>query len=133
MSYISSWSIQLWEHKTHELVLVSIVMLQKWEKDADDKEGEEEEEGENVMSKADQLFLSDPSPIIGYACHSLTDWLTDCCLVNLIDVTLACKNANSKLVGVVTVADVDAEDNVGNSLLQIWELTFVAPYQFWWW
>ena len=23
-----------------------------------------------------------------------------------------------------TVADVDAEDNVGNSLLQIWELTF---------
>ena len=38
--------------------------------------------------------------------------------------TLACKNANSKLVGVVTVADVDAEDNVGNSLLQILELTF---------
>ena len=38
--------------------------------------------------------------------------------------TLACKNANSKLVEVVTVADVDAEDNVGNSLLQIWELTF---------
>ena len=38
-------------------------MLQKWEKDADDKEGEDEEkeeeekeEGENVMSKADQLF-----------------------------------------------------------------------------
>ena len=38
--------------------------------------------------------------------------------------TLACKNANSKLVEVVTVADVDTEDNVGNSLLQIWELTF---------
>ena len=38
--------------------------------------------------------------------------------------TLACKNANSKLVEVVTVADVDAEDNVGNSLLQIWELSF---------
>ena len=38
--------------------------------------------------------------------------------------TLACKNANSKLVEVVTVADVDAEDNVGNSLLQILELTF---------
>ena len=60
--------------------------------------------------------------------HSLTDSLTHslthCCLVNLIDVTLACKNANSKLVEVVTVADVDAEDNVGNSLLQIWELTF---------
>ena len=38
--------------------------------------------------------------------------------------TLACKNANSKLVEVVTIADVDAEDHVGNSLLQIWELTF---------
>ena len=25
---------------------------------------------------------------------------------------------------VVTVADVDAEDHVGNSLLQIWKLTF---------
>ena len=50
--------------------------------------------------------------------------LTDCCLVNLIDVDLACEDANSKLVEVVTVADVDAEDNVGNSLLQIWELTF---------
>ena len=38
--------------------------------------------------------------------------------------TLRCENANSKLVEVVTVADVDSEDHVGNSLLQIWELTF---------
>ena len=52
----------------------------------------------------------------------LTDSLTDCCLVNLIDVTLACEDANSKLVEVVTVAPVDAEDHVRNSLLQIWEL-----------
>ena len=37
--------------------------------------------------------------------------------------TLACEDANLKLK-VVTVADIDAEDNVGNSLLQIWELTF---------
>ena len=36
--------------------------------------------------------------------------------------TLAFEDANSKLVEVVTVADVDAEDHVGNSLL-IWELT----------
>ena len=35
--------------------------------------------------------------------------------------TLACEDANSKHVEVVTVAD---EDHVGNSLLQIWELTF---------
>ena len=33
-------------------------------------------------------------------------------------VTLACEDANSKLVEVVTVADVDDEDRIGNSLLQ---------------
>ena len=38
--------------------------------------------------------------------------------------TLACRGANIKLVDVVSVVDVDAEDNVGNSLLQIWELMF---------
>ena len=38
--------------------------------------------------------------------------------------TLACKDVNSKLVEVVTVANVNDEDRVGNSLLQIWELTF---------
>ena len=36
--------------------------------------------------------------------------------------TLACED--SKLVEVVNVADVDAEDNVGKSLEQIWELAF---------
>ena len=55
--------------------------------------------------------------------HSLTHSLTDSCLVNLVDVTLACEDANSKLAEVVTVADVDAEDHVGNNLL-IWELAF---------
>ena len=58
--------------------------------------------------RAENVFLSDPSPIIGYACHSLTDSLTDCRFVNLIDVTLAPEDGNSKLVEVVTVADVDA-------------------------
>ena len=38
--------------------------------------------------------------------------------------TLTCKDANLKLVVVVTVADVDDENRVGNSLLQIWTLTF---------
>ena len=55
--------------------------------------------------------------------NSLTDSLTNCCLINLIDVTLRCEDANSKLVEVVTVADVDAEDHFGNRL-SIWELTF---------
>ena len=42
----------------------------------------------------------------------------------MIDVTLVCEDANSKLVGVVTVTDVDAEERVGDSLLQIWKLKF---------
>ena len=39
------------------------------------------------------------------------------CLVNLFGVTLAREDANSKVVDVVTVADVDDEDHVGNTLL----------------
>ena len=38
--------------------------------------------------------------------------------------TLACEDAYSKLVEVVTVADVSDEDRVGNSLLQNWKLRF---------
>ena len=51
----------------------------------------------------------------------VSNWLTDSCLVNLIDVTLASEDANSKLVNVVTVAD---EDRVGNNLLRISKLRF---------
>ena len=65
------------------------------------------------------------SPIIDYACHSLTDSLTNSCLVYLIDVILACEDTNSKLVDIDTVANVDDEDCIGNSLLQIWELRIV--------
>ena len=49
----------------------------------------------------------------------LTHSLRNCCLVDFIDVTLACEYANSKLVEVVSVVDVDDKDRVGNSLLQI--------------
>ena len=42
--------------------------------------------------------------------------------MNLFDVTLACEDANSKLAEVVTVANVDDGDRVGNSLLHSWEL-----------
>ena len=58
--------------------------------------------------------------------HSLTDSLTPWRLVNLIDATLVCKDANSILVEVVTVADVDDEHRVGNSLLQIWSSWIVS-------
>ena len=44
--------------------------------------------------------------------NSLTNSLTDCRLVNLIHVTLACEDAYSKIVEVVTVPDVDDENRV---------------------
>ena len=55
----------------------------------------------------------------------VTHPLTDCCLVKLINVTLVCEDANSKIVEVVTVVAVDDEDRVGNSFLQIWKLSLV--------
>ena len=48
--------------------------------------------------------------------NSLTDSaLTQSRLVNLFDVTLACEDAYSKIVEVVTVTDVDAEKHVDYS------------------
>ena len=44
-------------------------------------------------------------------------------------ITTACEDANSKLVEVLTVAHVDAEDHVGNSLLQILKLMFCPKAQ----
>ena len=67
--------------------------------------------------QAPQGFLSDLSPIIGNPCQWLPNWLTPWRLVDLIDVNLACEDANSK-VEVVTVADVDDVDRIGNNLLE---------------
>ena len=50
--------------------------------------------------------------------------LTHSCLVDLIDVTLVCDYANSKLVEVVTVVDADARKLVDDSLVQLWNLKF---------
>ena len=44
--------------------------------------------------------------------------------------TLACEDANSKLVEVVTVVDVDDEKRVGNSLLQVWTLKLKVNFLF---
>ena len=45
--------------------------------------------------------------------------------------TLACEDAYSKLVDVVIVADVDDEDRIGNSLLQIWKVRFGHIAKLW--
>ena len=62
--------------------------------------------------------------------NSLTDSLTNCRLVNLIVVTLACEDGNSKLVEVVTVVEVDDEKGVNNSLVQIWKVNFGHKVKF---
>ena len=54
----------------------------------------------------------------------MTNSLSHYCLVNLIDVTLACEDGKSKLVEVVTVVDIDDEKPVDNSLVQIWKVKF---------
>ena len=44
--------------------------------------------------------------------------------------TLACKDANSKLIEVITVADVDAKKRVDDSLVQIRKLKFGHKMKF---
>ena len=60
----------------------------------------------------------------------VSDSLTPSRLVDLIDVTLACEDANSKLVEVFTVADVEDEKRVDNNLVQIWKVTFGHKVKF---
>ena len=47
----------------------------------------------------------------------------------MIDVTLACKDSNSKLVDLVSVADFDDEERVGNSLVEILTLKIVQDIE----
>ena len=61
----------------------------------------------NYRTRLRSLFSKQCLPLS--LTHSLTDGLTNSCLVNLIDVTLACEDAYSKLVEVVPVADVSDE------------------------
>ena len=60
----------------------------------------------------------------------LPNSLPNSCLVNLIDVTLACEDANSKLVEVVTVTHVDDDKRADNSLVQIWKVKFGHKVKF---
>ena len=73
-----------------------------------------EQNSENLPSQFG--FYRTRSLLATLVSHSLTDF----CLVDLIDVTLACEDANSKFVDVFTVADIDAEKCADDSLVQIW-------------
>ena len=52
----------------------------------------------SLMSTKHHLVLIIGPESDHWECLSVTNWLTNCCLVNLIDVALACEDANSKLV-----------------------------------
>ena len=70
------------------------------------------------------FFFIGPSPIIAYCLPlSVTNSLKDCCLVDLTKLTLF-EDANSKLLDGISVADVDAEERVDDSLDEILRLRF---------
>ena len=57
--------------------------------------------GVNVVKTKIHFYRTRVRLLVMLVSDSLTDSLTHSCLVNLIDVTLACENANLKLVEVV--------------------------------
>ena len=74
---------------------------------------------------------------IVYPCQQLnwlTDYCADSCLVDLTDVTVAFEYANSKLLDLVSVADVDAMERDDDSLVNILKLRFGRDFEagVWW-
>ena len=63
----------------------------------------------------------------------VTNSITRSCLVDLTDVTLALKDANWKLLEIVSVADVYAEERDDDSLVEILKLRFNRDFEadFW--
>ena len=60
-------------------------------------------------------------------------FISHLCMVDFTNVTLAFKDANSKLLDVVSVADVDVEEWVDDSLVEILKLKFCQDFEakFW--
>ena len=90
-----------------------------------DVDGEYEYE-EQVKQSSECFYRTRVRSLAMLVTNSLTQWLTNSVTFSklMIDVTLACEDAYSKLVEIVTVADVCDENRDGNSLLQIWKLRF---------
>ena len=66
-----------------------------------------------------------------WLCLSLTHSLTDCRLVNLIDVTLSCEDGNSKLVEVVTFVKVDDEKQFITDLVALFRFRSQSSGEIW--
>ena len=59
----------------------------------------------------------------------VTNSLTHSCLADLADVTLAFEDAYSKLLDIVSIADVDAEEHVDDHLLKILRLRLGKDFE----
>ena len=88
-----------------------------------------------IAKKAIQLSVSYSSESYFYwtqvrsLATLVSDSLTDCCLVDLTDVTLAFEDGNSKLLDIVSVAGVDAEEGDDDSLVKILKLKFGRDFE----
>ena len=76
-------------------------------------------------------ILSDLRPINVY-CLALSqiNSLRQCCFEDMNYVTLAVKDANSKLIDVVTSANVDIEENFDDRLVITWQQIFSSFFVF---
>ena len=80
-----------------------------------------------VILKRPENFIRPNS--INWLPLSVTDSLSGSCLEDLTDVTLAFEYANSKLLDVVSVADVDAMERDDDSLVNILKLRFGRDFE----
>ena len=60
-------------------------------------------------------------------------YISHCCIVDLTNMTLAFEDANSKLLDVVSVADVEVEEWVDDSLVEILKLKFCQDVEVYFW
>ena len=60
-------------------------------------------------------------------------YISHCCIVDLTNMTLAFEDTNSKLLDVVSVADVDVEEWVDDSLVEILKLKFCQDVEVYFW
>ena len=59
----------------------------------------------------------------------VTNSLTHSCLADLADMTMALEDAYSKLLDIVSVADVDSEERVDDRLLEILKLRLSRDFE----
>ena len=66
---------------------------------------------------------------LGTQVRSLSILVTDSCCWDFTGVTLAFEDANSKLLDFVSIADIDADERVDDSLVKIWKLNFGQDFE----